>query len=302
MIVVVGSINLDLIVNVERLPAPGETVLGATFATAPGGKGANQALAARRAGASVRMVGAVGDDAFAEEALALLDEAEVDLSTVKKTDTTTGTAHILVAADGENVIAVVPAANALVLPDDLADGLFSNGDHVLLQQEIPVETVSATLGAARAAGAVSVLNTAPFQATTAPLLPRADYVVANETEFDLYADALGIDAGDREIRMRAFVEKTGGVLIVTLGGEGVLAVTPDEAFKVPALQITPVDTVGAGDTFCGYLAAGLDAGLSLADALRKAAAAGSLACLNPGAQPAIPMADDVDEALNSEGG
>jgi ribokinase len=98
------------------------------------------------------------------------------------------------------------------------------------------------------------------------------------------------------------VEKTGGVLIVTLGGEGVLAVTPDEAFKVPALQITPVDTVGAGDTFCGYLAAGLDAGLSLADALRKAAAAGSLACLNPGAQPAIPMADDVDEALNSEGG
>ncbi|MBO6540518.1 MAG: ribokinase [Rhizobiaceae bacterium] len=300
MIIVVGSINLDLIVNVERLPAPGETVLGSTFATAPGGKGANQALAARRAGASVRMVGAVGGDAFAEEALALLDEAEVDLSTVKKTDTTTGTAHILVAADGENVIAVVPAANALVLPNDLGDGLFSNGDHVLLQQEIPVETVSATLGAARAAGAVSVLNTAPFQATTAPLLPRADYVVANETEFDLYADALGIDAGDREIRMRAFVEKTGGVLIVTLGGDGVLAVTPDEAFKVPALQIAPVDTVGAGDTFCGYLAAGLDAGLSLADALRKAAAAGSLACLKPGAQPAIPMAADVDEALNSE--
>ena len=297
MIVVVGSINLDLIVNVERLPAPGETVLGSTFTTAPGGKGANQALAARRAGAKVRMVGAVGGDSFAEEALALLDEAEVDLSSVKKTDTTTGTAHILVAADGENVIAVVPAANALVLPNDLGDGLFSNGDHVLLQQEIPVETVSATLGAARAAGAVSVLNTAPFQATTAPLLPRADYVVANETEFDLYADALGIDAGDREIRMRAFVEKTGGVLIVTLGGDGVLAVTPDEAFKVPALQITPVDTVGAGDTFCGYLAAGLDAGLSLEDALRRAAAAGSLACLKPGAQPAIPMADDVDEAL-----
>ncbi|GAB5505682.1 MAG: ribokinase [Rhizobiaceae bacterium] len=300
MIIVVGSINLDLIVNVERLPAPGETVLGSTFTTAPGGKGANQALAARRAGAKARMVGAIGGDSFAEEALALLDEAEVDLSTVKKTDTTTGTAHILVAADGENVIAVVPAANALVLPNDLGDGLFSNGDHVLLQQEIPVETVSATLGAARAAGAVSVLNTAPFQATTAPLLPRADYVVANETEFDFYADALGIDAGDREIRMRAFVEKTGGVLIVTLGGEGVLAVTPDEAFKVPALQITPVDTVGAGDTFCGYLAAGLDAGLSLADALRKAAAAGSLACLKPGAQPAIPMAADVDEALNSE--
>ena len=300
MIVVVGSINLDLIVNVERLPAPGETVLGSTFTTAPGGKGANQALAARRAGASVRMVGAVGGDAFAEEALALLNEAEVDLSTVKKTDTTTGTAHILVAADGENVIAVVPAANALVLPNDLGDGLFSNGDHVLLQQEIPVETASATLGAARAAGAVSVLNTAPFQATTAPLLPRADYIVANETEFDLYADALGIDAGDREIRMRAFVEKTGGVLIVTLGGDGVLAVTPDEAFKVPAQQITPVDTVGAGDTFCGYLAAGLDAGLSLADALRKAATAGSLACLKPGAQPAIPMAADVDEALNSE--
>lgn len=297
MIIVVGSINLDLIANVGRLPGPGETVPGSHFATAPGGKGANQALAARRAGARVCMVGAVGKDAFAGEALALLDEAGVDLSTVKKAETATGTALILVGGDGENMIAVVPGANGLVAEGDLAGSLFARGDHLLLQHEIPVETVAAALGAARKAGAVSVLNTAPFVASAAPLLPRADYVVANETEFDLYADALGLEAGERKQRMRAFVAKTGGVLIVTLGGDGVLAVTPDDEFSVPALPITPVDTVGAGDTFCGYLAAGLDAGLGLADALRRAAAAGSLACLKPGAQPAIPLAGDVDAAL-----
>ena len=297
MIIVVGSINLDLIANVERLPRPGETVPGSAFTTAPGGKGANQALAACRAGAKVRMVGAVGQDAFAGEALALLDEAGVDLSTVKKVDTATGTALILVGGDGENMIAVVPGANGLVAENDLAGDLFARGDHLLLQHEIPIETVAAALGAARKAGAVSILNTAPFQATAAPLLPRADYVVANETEFDLYADALGLEAGERQTRMRAFVARTGGVLIVTLGGEGVLAVTPDDDFQVPALPVTPVDTVGAGDTFCGYLAAGLDAGLGLADALRRAAAAGSLACLKPGAQPAIPLAAEVDAAL-----
>ena len=297
MITVIGSINLGLIANVTRLPAAGETVPGDDFRTAPGGKGANQALAAARAGGQVRMIGAVGKDAFAAEALACLKQGRVDLSGVGETHAATGTALILVDDKGENVIAVVPGANATVLPGDMAKAFLKRGEVVLLQHEIPIATVRKALATASAAGAISVLNTAPFRADAADLLAAADYVVANETEFDLYADALDLAGGDRAARMRAFVEKTGRTVIVTLGGEGVLAATPQGDISVPALKITPVDTVGAGDTFCGYLGAGLSAGLKLEQALRRAAAAGSLACLKPGAQPAIPHGKDVDAAL-----
>ena len=268
-----------------------------------GGSGLGLAMATcmARAGAKVRMVGAVGKDPFAAQALALLKEGGVDLSAVAEMHASTGIALILVGGDGENVIAVVPGANASVVPGDLAKARLSKGDVVLLQQEIPLETVSAALEAARAAGAVTVLNTAPFRAEAAPFLAKADHIVANETEFDLYAEALALPAGDRPARMRAFAERTGRSVIVTLGGEGVLAAAPDDFMQVPALKIVPIDTVGAGDTFCGYLAAGLAAGLPLEEALRRAAAAGSLACLKPGAQPSIPLAPDVDAALEKAG-
>lgn len=297
MITVVGSINLDLIATVNRLPAPGETVPGGDFKSAPGGKGANQALAAARAGAKVRMVGAVGRDAFAGEATAYLKEGGVELSGVAEMHAATGIALILVGADGENMIAVVPGANGTVVPGDLTKAQFQKGDVVLLQHEIPLSTVDAALAAARKAGAVTMLNTAPFRAEAASFVGKADYVVANETEFDLYAEALSLPAGERSERMREFARRTGATMIVTLGGDGVLAAKGDELVRADALKITPVDTVGAGDTFCGYLAAGLSSGLALADALKRAAAAGSLACLKPGAQPSIPLADEVDAAL-----
>lgn len=299
MIIVVGSINLDLIANVDRLPAPGETVRGSGFSTAPGGKGANQALAAARAGAKVRMVGAVGKDNFANEALALLRDGKIDLSGVGETFASTGTALIMVADDGENIIAVVPGANDSVVTGDLSKAFMKKGDVVLLQQEIPLQTVDAALDAARAAGAVTVLNTAPFRAETAAFLGKADYVVANETEFDLYGEALSLSGRDRPTRMRDYAGKTGRTIVVTLGGDGVLAATPADLLMVPALNITPVDTVGAGDTFCGYFAAGLSSGLPLDQALARAAAAGSLACLKPGAQPAIPPAKEVEAALQN---
>jgi len=168
---------------------------------------------------------------------------------------------------------------------------------VLLQHEIPLATVEATLAATAEAGAKSVLNTAPFRAEAAKLLAMADYVVSNETEFDLYTEALKLPGRDRAARMRAFVERTGRTIIVTLGADGVIAASPEGELAVPALKVTPVDTVGAGDTFCGYFGAGLEAGLPLDQALRRAAVAGSLACLKPGAQPAIPHGKDVDEAL-----
>lgn len=299
MITVVGSINLDLIAAMDRLPLPGETVPGNSFRTAPGGKGANQALAAARAGASVRMVGAVGRDSFAAEAVAMLEGAGVDLGLVAKRDGATGIAVILVGGDGENVIAIIPGANAS-MDTDAVEGLsFAPGEHILLQHEIPLPAVEKVLDAARATGSISLLNTAPFHAEAAPLLAKADYAIANETEFDLFADVFSLAGATREERMKAYVGATGRTIIVTLGGEGVMAATPAEFLTIPAMKIVPVDTVGAGDTFCGYLAAGLASGLTLADALGRAATAGSLACLKPGAQPAIPVAAEVDAALAS---
>ena len=297
MIVVVGSINLDMITTVERLPGPGETVRGSSFATAAGGKGANQALAARRAGASVHMIGAVGRDGFAAEALSCLRDGQVDLSGVAEIHAATGTAAILVDAAGENMIAVTAGANDSVLPGDLEKASLKPGDIVLLQLETPLRTVEAALEAARAAGAVSILNTAPYRDEARSCLEKADYIIANETEFDLDCALLGLGGGERTQRMRAFAAKTGHTVVVTLGAEGVLAATPDAFHRVPALKITPVDTVGAGDTFCGYFAAALADGLPLETALRRAAVAGSLACLKPGAQPAIPHAAEVDAAL-----
>jgi ribokinase len=167
LITVIGSINLDLIADVERLPAPGETVPGSVFRTAPGGKGANQALAAKRAGGQTRIIGAVGKDAFAGEALSLLVEGRVDVSGVREAHAATGVALIFVDSKGENVIVVVPGANGTVLPGDVARTGLRKGDIVLLQHEIPLEAVGAALDAAHAAGAVSILNAAPSRADAA---------------------------------------------------------------------------------------------------------------------------------------
>lgn len=293
MIVVFGSTNLDQVGTVSRLPAPGETVAGGTFSMAPGGKGANQALAARRAGADVRHVSAVGDDAFADMALKLLQDGGVDLSQMRKAHAATGIAMIFVDGEGENVIAILPGANGTMGPDDAERtlGSLGTGDTILLQQEIPQAATRRALDMARARGARSVLNTAPFLPDTPAIAPMADIVVANETEFALLS---GRDIGELDAAMDEWVKKTGRTIVVTLGPDGARAASPQGKFAVPAHKVTPVDTVGAGDTFCGYLAASLDAGMTLEQAMRRAAVAGSLACLNPGAQPAIPLARDVD--------
>ena len=293
MITVFGSTNLDQIGTVSRLPRPGETVAGGTFSMAPGGKGANQALAARRAGAEVRHVSAAGDDAFADLALDLLKTGGVDLSHLRKAEAATGIAMIFVDAAGENVIAILPGANGTVSPEDATRGLvdLKAGDTVLVQQEVPQAATRKALEIARQKGARSILNTAPFLPDTAKLAPLADIVVANETEFSLLT---GRPIDQLDAAMQDWVNQTGRTIVVTLGPEGARARTPDGPIAVPAHKVKPVDTVGAGDTFCGYLAAGLDAGHYLKTALRRAAIAGSLACLKPGAQPAIPMKADVD--------
>ncbi|RUT30339.1 ribokinase [Arsenicitalea aurantiaca] len=303
MITVLGSVNLDQIGTVTRLPAPGETVAGGTFSVAQGGKGANQALAARRAGAAVRMVGAVGEDAFAEVALRLLTSDGVDLSDVARVPGATGIAMIFVDEKGENVIAILPGANAAV--DEAAAmralGAMARGDILLLQQEIPQPATARALALARQSGVVSILNTAPFLPDTAALAEEADIVIANETEFALLMGKAGGqgDAGDLDSQMEAWANRTGRTIIVTLGGEGARSFGPDGRLVAAALPITPLDTVGAGDTFCGYLAAGLDAGLTLKDAMARATIAASLACLKPGAQPAIPYAGELAASIGS---
>ncbi|MFZ2102556.1 MAG: ribokinase [Oricola sp.] len=295
MIVVPGSINLDLIARVERLPAPGETVRGPSFVTAPGGKGANQALAARRAGSQVAMVGAVGADAQADGALLLLREGGVDLSRVKTlSGASTGVALIMVDdAKGENIIAVIAGANGEVTAAEVTAAPLEAGDIVLLQMEIPAGAVEATLAHARACGAISILNTAPYTTDAPALAEMADIVVTNETEFDLLAQALLLQGQDRRERMAAFVASTGRSLVVTLGADGAMATTPEGTFRAAAPKIDPVDTVGAGDTFCGYLAAALEEGTDWPAALDLAVRAGAAACLKPGAQPAIPLRSDI---------
>jgi ribokinase len=296
VITILGSANLDLIGTVSRIPRPGETVPGDAFSTAAGGKGANQALAARRAGATVRMFAAVGDDDFAKGATAELVAGGVDMSAVATiAGMTTGVAMIFVDTKGENVIAILPGANGTidVAKAETALAGMKSGDVLLLQQEIPQPATERALDLAKARGVVTILNTAPFLETTAKLAPKASIVIANETEFALLAG----DAEPLETLMAAWAKTHNQTIIVTLGPDGARAATPDALISVPAMKVTPVDTVGAGDTFCGYLGAGLDAGLGLEDAMKRAAVAASLACLKPGAQPAIPMADEVARAL-----
>ena len=296
MITVFGSTNLDQVGTVSRLPKPGETVAGGTFSMAAGGKGANQALAARRAGAEVRHVSAVGRDAFADLALELLEKDGVDLSGMKVVDGATGIAMIFVDTHGENVIAILPGANGTVTAEDAGTALANvSGGVLLLQQEVPQAATERALDIAREKGLTAILNTAPFLETTKAVAHKATILIANETEFALLTGR-GIE--DLDAAMADWARQHSQTVIVTLGGEGARAATADgKTISVPALKVTPVDTVGAGDTFCGYLAAGLDAGLDLEAAMKRAAVAASLACLNAGAQPAIPYAADVASAV-----
>jgi ribokinase len=231
-----------------------------------------------------------------DEALALLSAGGVDLGAVARPELPQGVAMIFVDEAGENVIGILPGANAAVSIADAERTLADLGpsDVLVVQQEIAQGATIRALSMARERGARSILNTAPFLPTTREAAKRADIVVANETEFALLAGE-----GDLDGKMAGYVAATGRIIIVTLGPDGAKARGPDGSISVPALAVTPVDTVGAGDTFVGYLAAGLEAGLDLEAAMRRAAAAASLACLKPGAQPAIPQRAEVDAALSS---
>ena len=292
MIVVFGSINVDLIVPVPRLPRAGETVLGGDYALLPGGKGANQALAACRAGAAVALVGAVGADSFAGVALDLLRRDKVDTRLVQVVERPTGCAAIMVSSEGENTIAVAPGANASVRSDQVPDDLLCARTTLVTQMEVPPGETALLIRRMRAAhGGCSLLNLAPALPVDLALLEAIDLAVANEGE----VAATGFDPRQLAQRLRQG-------LVVTRGAAGALAILRDGIrIEVPALAIEPVDTTGAGDTFVGVLAAALDLGSTLETALRRASAAAGLACLARGAQTAMPDGAAIDAAVGRLG-
>ncbi|TNC30019.1 PfkB family carbohydrate kinase [Mumia zhuanghuii] len=266
-VVVVGSLNVDLVTTVPRHPAPGETVLGADLVRLRGGKGANQALAARRAGAAVAIVGRIGDDADGDAYRAAMADAGVDVTCLVTTPgVPTGTALIVVDREGENAIVVAPGANARLDATDVhaAGGLIEAADVVLVQLEIGDEAVRAAADIAERAGTRLVLNASPVRDLPPALLRTADPVVVNEPE----AAAYGLTGGEQSV-------------CITLGGRG--ATWGGTTAAAP--HVTPVDTTGAGDAFAGALAAALATGGSAVDALDAAVAAGAEATTWPGAQP-----------------
>jgi ribokinase len=299
VIVVFGSVNLDFVTRVERVPGAGETVVGSSLATYPGGKGANQALAGARAGADVRLFAAVGRDRFADAALALLTEQGVDLAGVARVDAATGCATILVDAAGENRIVVVPGANALANPASVPDAALSSGTLVVLQQEVPSEANDSLLERARRLGARTLLNAAPARALARGQLRLLDFLVVNEHEAAALAASFGWPAEPEGFARAAVVAHDALTVVVTLGERGAFASDRNGALRAAAPPVAVVDTTGAGDAFIGAFAASLDRGDELVLALRVAVAAGSLACTIAGAQTALPHRRTIDASLPS---
>lgn len=297
MIVVFGSVNVDLVVQVPHLPRPGETVLGPGYRIVPGGKGANQAVAAARAGAEVRLVGRVGQDSFGDTALAELAAAGVDLNSVQRDRRPTGCAFISVDATGQNQIVVATGANAGLREKQLDDSLLTPGTLVVLQMEVPLAENWALITRACARGARILLNAAPAAPIPGLALAALDWLVVNENEAVALAARLGTGGLDAEAAGRTLAQALGITTVVTLGAAGAVAFQRKAAWRIGALPIRPIDTTAAGDAFVGTFAAAIDSGLEVADALRRASVAGGLACLVEGAQTSLPDAAAVDARL-----
>jgi ribokinase len=268
VVIVFGSVNLDLVARVPAIPRPGETLLGTSFATAPGGKGANQALAARLAGAQVAMAGAAGRDAFAEAALSNVAASGIDLRWLARVDAPTGVALINVDANGENAITVVSGANACAVASQVPDEALVPGNTLLMQLEVPICEVAALARRARARGARVVVNGAPAAPLTSDFLADIDFLVVNEHEAAVCLAQSGAAAS----------------VVLTLGAQGATMDWNGAHVREAPPQVHVVDTTGAGDALCGAFAAALDRGLPPPEALREGVHAGARACTFEGAQ------------------
>jgi len=324
---VLGSINMDLVVYTQRLPASGETLLASSFQTFPGGKGANQAVAAARMGAQVQMLGKVGADAFGEQLVSNLRANHVSTMHVEQSRAPSGTALITVDAQGHNTILVVSGANSEVLPQDLENwrNALVNAEILLMQLEIPLETVVAAARLARANGVLVMLNPSPAQALPPELPGLIDVMVMNESETALISGEDVASPAELERAGRKLLDQGVGWVVITLGGQGAMGVGHEGVIHAPGFEVEVVDTVAAGDAFTGALAVTLaeskgfhtEPGEALArsarpmafsmssgtrsglDILRIANAAGALAVTVRGAQPSLPTRRQVVDFLRS---
>jgi len=301
-ITVVGSLNMDLVVRSPRIPQPGETLLGQGFVTLPGGKGANQAVAAARLGGDVTMIGRLGADGFATALRAGLDEDGVDHRHVLATpDVATGVALITVDDEGRNTIVVASGANWLLTPADVdrAEDAISTCDVLLLQLEVPLETVRRAAQVARSHDVRVILNPAPAQPLPAELLALVDILIPNESETALLTGLPVEDEPQARSAAARLLERGVGAVILTLGSRGALLTTQAESRLFPAFALQPVDTTAAGDAFVGGLAVALGEGRPLDEAVVWGNAAGGLSTTVLGAQPSLPRRADVERRIQT---
>lgn len=299
-LIVVGSLNMDLVVRAPRHPRPGETLIGSQFQTFPGGKGANQAVAAARLGAKVRMIGRVGQDAFGDALLQTARQDGVDTTFIRRDpNAATGVALITLDQAGQNTIVVASGANMQVSAQDIeqAAAAFEGASLLLMQLECPLEAVEAAAELAQRYGIPVVLNPAPARPLPQSLLARVDYLLPNQHELQLLAE------GEADYATAATRLISNGVrnLVVTLGEEGALLVTPQSQESLPAFKVPVVDTVAAGDAFAAAFCVALAEGKSLRDAVLWGNAAGAIAVTRPGAQPSMPNREELIQFLKERG-
>jgi len=301
-ITVVGSLNMDLVARAPRIPQPGETIIGGDFHTVPGGKGANQAVAAVRLGAQVSMVGRVGRDAFAESLLNNLAAAGVDHAfVIHDPEAATGVALIVVDDAGQNSIVVASGANMRLSPADVdgAEAAIAGADVLLLQLESPLETVTRAAKVAHAHRVTVILNPAPARSLPDALLALVDVLIPNESETALLTGLPVRDPAEAEAAAAALRELGVGTVILTLGERGALLAREDRAEYFPAFEVTPVDTTASGDAFVGGFAVALAEGRSLAEAVQWGNGAGALATTRLGAQPSLPTRQELERLLTT---
>lgn len=290
-ILVIGSSNTDMTVKSSHLPAPGETVMGDRFVMGPGGKGANQAVAAARLGGDVTFICKVGRDVFGEKAIEGYRKDNIDTQHIMLSDLPSGVALILVDGGGENSISVAPGANGDLTPADIESkaDVIRSADILILQLEIPVESVEKAVSIAKEAGVYVILNPAPAKRLPEELLENVSLLTPNQSELEILT---GIK-GDVRAGLDALVERGVGEVILTLGSKGSMVYSGDEPVLIPALKVDAVDTTAAGDTFCGALAVAISEGKSLTDAARFATCASALTVQKMGAQVSIPYRKDM---------